>query len=161
MATAIRCSMRAVADFLDHLEDEGYLDDTVVVVMGDHLKATSEGGFFKEELERTRDRTIVFRVWSPDPVTFTRSTTDQFSVLPTTLELLGFGLPDGRAGLGVSFVGQHPLDGTALQLTALQYQGAVTAPSTELYRQFWQERRAERPPDRSRGAADVCVRRSN
>ena len=162
MVTAVRCSMRAVAGFLDHLEDEGYLDDTVVVVMGDHLKATSEGGFFKEELERTRDRTIVFRVWSPDPVTVTRPTTDQFSVLPTTLELLGFGLPDGRAGLGVSFVGQHPLDGTALQLSELQYHSAVAAPSAELYRQLLAgSRRADGRRAGVRGAADVSRRRYN
>ena len=91
MATATKCSMRAVAGFIDHLESRGILDDTVVTVMGDHLKATSEGGFFKDELERTPNRTIIYRVWSPDGVRFTRDRADQLSVLPTTLELLGLG----------------------------------------------------------------------
>lgn len=155
MATAVRCSMRAVAGFIDHLDDEGLLENSVVIVMGDHLKATSEGGFFKEELERTPDRSIVFRVWSPDRVFFTRPEADQFSVLPTTLELLGFGIPDGRAGLGVSFVGNHPLTGTALQLSQLDYRAAMTGPSTELYRQFWTQ---SRPPSPDRVAGRAILR---
>ncbi len=137
MATAIKCSMRAVAGFLDHLKSNGYLDDTVVVVLGDHLKVTSDGGYFKDELERTPDRSIIYRVWSPDPVTFTRDGADQLSVLPTTLDLLGFELPAGRAGLGVSFVEQHPIDGTALELSDAEYTSVVTSPSTELYQELW------------------------
>lgn len=137
MATAIKCSMRAVAGFLDHLRTSGVLDDTVVVVLGDHLKATSEGGYFKDELDRTPDRTIIFRVWSPDPVSFSRERADQLSVLPTTLELLGFDLAAGRAGLGVSFVEPHPIDDTALELADDEYRAVVTSPSSELYRELW------------------------
>ncbi|WP_051208434.1 LTA synthase family protein [Propionicicella superfundia] len=139
MATAITCSMSAVADFLGYLEDEGVLDDTVVMLMGDHLKATSDGGAFKTELEGASDRTIVFRVSSPDPVAFDRPRTDQFSILPTTLELLGFSLVDGRAGLGVSLMGGHDLTDTALALPSDEYEATVTAPSSALYKEFWQD----------------------
>ena len=139
MATAVTCSMRAVAGFVDHLGDEGYLEDTVVVVMGDHLKVTSDGGDFKSELDRTADRTIIFRVWSPEPVVFNRDRADQFSVLPTTLELLGFDIGDGRAGLGVSLIGDHDPTDTALELAADEYRAIVEAPSTALYREFWGE----------------------
>lgn len=138
MATAITCTSRALAGFLTHLEEVGALEDTVVVVMGDHLKSTAEGGFFKTELDGTADRTIVLRIWSPDPVEFTRERADQFSVLPTILELLGFEPPQGRAGLGVSFVGSHSLTGTALELEPGEYSSVVTSPSSELYRTFWE-----------------------
>ncbi len=137
MATAIKCSMTAVADFLNYLKTTGVMDDTVVMVMGDHLKATSEGGAYKSELDGADNRSIVFRVASPDPVTFTRQDADQLSVLPTTLELLGLKVPDGRAGLGVSFVGKHSLDGTALALSHDEYVATVTAPSNKLYKEFW------------------------
>lgn len=140
MTTAIKCSMRALAGFLEHLKVEGFLEDTVVVVMGDHLKATSEGGYFKDELEGTPDRTIIYRAWSPDRVEFNRDRTDQLSVLPTTLELLGFGLAEGRAGLGISFVNPHPLTGTVAALPEGDYRAVVTSPSTEIYRGFWGER---------------------
>lgn len=139
MATAVTCSMRAVAGFIDHLADEGHLQDTVVMVMGDHLKVTSDGGDFKAELEATPDRTIIFRVWSPEPVRFTRDRADQFSVLATTLDLLGFGLDNGRAGLGVSLVGDHDLTDTAAGLPEPEYRAIVASPSTALYREFWGE----------------------
>jgi phosphoglycerol transferase len=146
MKTAITCSMRAVAGFVEHLKSTGALDDTVVVVIGDHLKATSEGGAFKAELEAMPSRTIIYRVWSPEGVTFTRDRADQFSVLPTTLELLGFALPDGRAGLGVSFVTQHPVSGTALELSDDEYRTVVAAPSSELYKEFWGGQEPEMTP---------------
>lgn len=146
MATAITCSTRALAGFLAHLEEVGALEDTVVVVMGDHLKSTAEGGFYKTELDGTADRTIVLRIWSPDPVEFSRERADQFSVLPTILELMGFEPPEGRAGLGVSFVGSHPLTGTALELEPEEYASVVTSPSSDLYRTFWEPAAPEPTP---------------
>ena len=146
MATAMKCSMRAVAGFIDHLESRGILENTVVEIMGDHLKATSEGGYFKDELEQTPDRTIIYRVWSPDGIEFTRQRADQLSVLASTLELLGVEPPDGRAGLGVSFVGQHPLEGTTLELTEDDYRAVVTSPSSGLYREFWGGQEPEASP---------------
>lgn len=138
MASALKCSTRAVAGFLDHLRTEGYLDDTVVVLMGDHLKNVAEGGSFSAGLA-DRDRTILFRVWSPDGVRFGRKDADQLSVLPTTLELLGLGAAGGRAGLGVSFAGEHDLTGTALTLPAGEYRSLLEAPSSGIYQEFWQE----------------------
>ncbi|MDR3070545.1 MAG: sulfatase-like hydrolase/transferase [Propionibacteriaceae bacterium] len=137
MATAIKCSMRAVSGFLEYLRGQGFYEDTVIVVMGDHLKATSEGGDFKNELDSIPDRAIVYRVWSPDPVAFSRSNADQLSVFPTTLDLLGFGLEDGRAGLGISFVGDYDLANTALRLPEQEYRELLDSPSSELYREFW------------------------
>ncbi|MEA5116987.1 MAG: sulfatase-like hydrolase/transferase [Propionicimonas sp.] len=137
MATAITCSMRAVAGFLDYLKDSGALADTVVVVMGDHLKATAEGGSFKAELDGTADRTIVLRVWSPEPVQFARPRADQFSMLATSLDLLGLLPSDGRAGLGVSLLHDYPLTCTALELPEDQYQETVTSPSSDLYKELW------------------------
>ncbi len=138
MATAIACSSRALAGFLAHAEEVGALEDTVVVVMGDHLKSTAEGGYYKAELDGTAERTIVLRIWSPDPVEFSRPDADQFSLLPTILELLGFQPPDGRAGLGLSFTGSHLIAGTALELSPEEYRAVVTSPSSELYREFWE-----------------------
>ncbi len=140
MATAIRCSMQAVGGFLEHLRTNGYLEDTVVVVMGDHLKATAEGGFYKAELDAQADRTIVLRVWSPDgTVRFARERADQFSMLPTTLDLLGLGSRDGRAGLGLSLIGERDPAGTALTLPPSDYAALMGSPSSDLYRLFWQK----------------------
>lgn len=95
MATTLKCSGKAVAGFLNYLGDQGYLEDTVVMVMGDHIKNTGDSDQFRSELERAKSRTIFFAVHSPNPVHYSRENADQLSVLPTTLELLGFGLPNG------------------------------------------------------------------
>lgn len=138
MATAFKCSTKAVARFLNHLKQAGYLDDTVVMVMGDHLKGTGDHDNYRDVLPKAPSRTVVFRVHSPNPVTFTRPEVDQLSVLPTTLQLLGYGIPDGRAGVGVSFVTDNSLTNTALALPSEDYKRLLDAPSTALYRQFWE-----------------------
>ncbi len=135
--TAWTCSLRAVAGFIDHLRKTGILDDTVVVVTGDHLKMTGLAVPFSHELDAVPDRGLICRIWSPDPVRFGRPSADQLSMLATTLDLLGVGNGSGRAGLGVSFVGTHPLDGTALALSEEDYRSTITSPSTDLYRSFW------------------------
>lgn len=137
MATAINCSMKAVGTVLRHAERAGYLDDTAVVVMGDHLKGTGDQDAFHDALRAHQHRTIIFRLWSPDGMRPSRDQVDQLSVLPTTLELLGFGLDGGRAGVGVSFVGNHDLKGTALALSEADYRTVLKAPSTGIYQQFW------------------------
>lgn len=140
METAIKCSTSAVGKFLTHLKSEGYLKDTVVMVMGDHLKGTSDADAFHSILSAAPGRTVVFRTWSPSRSTFNRSSADQLSVLPTALELMGFGIPGGRAGVGVSLVGKHDLSGTALALPQDEYYAVLRAPSTAIYEDFWRPR---------------------
>lgn len=140
MATVIQCSMRAVGRVLQYLRDNRFLEDTTVVVMGDHLKATAEGGFFKAELDAQKDRTVILRVWSPDgTVRFNRERADQLSLLPTTLDLIGLGTPDGRAGLGVSLVGDRSLDGSLLTLPKIDYVTLLGSPSKDLYQKLWRK----------------------
>lgn len=140
LAHSIQCSMTAVADFIGYLKATGVLDDTVVVIMGDHLKPTSDGNQYRSELSSVPDRHIVFRVWDPDgPVSFTRPEADQLSVMPTVLDLLGFPLVDGRGGLGVSFAGAGSTAGTLLGLPADEYASLLTVPSNDLYKRLWGE----------------------
>lgn len=137
MSSAIKCSMKDTKDFVEYLLDK-HGDDTVIVIMGDHLKGTSGASDFKSEMEQFDERTIVLRVWHPDGTAeFNREDSDQFSMAATSLELLGFGLEGGRAGLGVSLVGEHDLTGTAPGLPADEYEPVVTARSADLYRYLW------------------------
>lgn len=138
LADSITCSMQAVADFLTYLSDAGYLDDTVVVVMGDHLKGTGAGNQYQEELSSVDDRTVVFRVWNAgEDVEFTRDSSDQLSVMPTVLDLLGLPLTDGQGGLGVSFVGESVTEGTLLELPQSEYESLLAVPSNDLYERLW------------------------
>ncbi len=137
MKRALRCSSAAVAELLSFLNEGGYLDDTVVVVMGDHLKQAGQGTQYYEELSSAQDRTIFYRVHTPSAISFSRDSADQLSVLASTLDLLGLGSSTGRAGLGVSFLGDYDLSGTLLELTEDEYEAALDAPSADLYRMLW------------------------
>jgi phosphoglycerol transferase len=96
---AFQCSAKFIANFIKELRKENLLDDTVVVIMGDHP-------FFNNE-----DQSDIF----PDPryiyIKFlntynfqpTRDKMTHFDVAPTILDLLGYSnSTNTRFGLGVS-----------------------------------------------------------
>lgn len=58
-------------------------------------------------------------------------------MLATTLDLLGLTPSAGRAGLGVSLIGNYGVAGTALALAEDDYFALLDAPSADLYRYLW------------------------
>jgi len=146
MTSITRCSMEQVAGFIHFMRAEGMLDDTAVVVMGDHRKMLAEGGSFWEELSGLEHRPLFNRVWSPDGYAIERRGIDQLSVYPTLLELVGFELADHRAGVGVSaLVSREEVPpGTVLDLEASEYAAVVSSLSAEFYRDLWGS--TSRPP---------------
>ncbi len=140
MTAITYCSMQQVAGFVDFLEDEGVLEDTVVMVMGDHQKMLAEGASFWDELNGATGRTIFNRVWSPEGVEIAATGIDQFSVYPTILELLGFELPGHRGGIGVSAVADPVAvpPGSVLELDSDEYRAIVRSRSVDFYAELWQ-----------------------
>lgn len=136
MTSVMRCSMQQVADFVEHLEERGYLDDTVVVIMGDHERFISDQSDY-HDLARADDRTIFNRIWSPDGVEFAREQADQLSVFATVLDLLGFELDEHRAGVGVSALVDDRREGSILALSPGEYQEVVESRSSDLYTVMW------------------------
>ena len=136
------CSMEQVAGFVDHLRERGYLDDTVVVLMGDHQKMIAEGDGSFDELAAREDRPIFNRVWSPDGATFARDEIDQLSAYPTLLELVGVPLADHRAGVGVSALAarEDVPPGTILDLSDEEYADIVRSRSAGFFRELWGRR---------------------
>lgn len=139
MTSVFGCSMEQVAGFVTYLEDMGYLEDTVVVLTGDHPKMLAEGGDFWDELEGKSDRSLFNRLWSPDGVTIARDRIDQLSMYATTLDLLGLGRPDSRAGVGTSvqLASSEPGEFSILNLSEDRYVELVESRSAGLYRQLW------------------------
>ncbi|MFT4231528.1 MAG: sulfatase-like hydrolase/transferase, partial [Leucobacter sp.] len=140
MTAVTFCSMQQVAGFIGFMEEEGILEDTAVVVMGDHRKMLAEGNSYLEELQDRESRTIFNRFWSPDGVEFARDEIDQLSMYATLLELAGVELPDHRAGIGVSTLAPRDEvpDGTILDLDPEDYEYIVTSRSAAFYRELWQ-----------------------
>ena len=131
------CSMQQVAGFVQHMKERGYLDDTVVIVMGDHLRIAGANNTFLDQLEAIPDRTIFNRIWSPDGVAFEVDEIDQFSMYPTILETLGYELADGRAGIGVSALNGNPSPGTIRGLPGGVVDSLVLSQSQEFYDRVW------------------------
>lgn len=142
LESVIRCSMEQVAGFIQFMSDMGYLDDTVVVLTGDHPKMVGEAFVSLGALNTVEDRSIFNRIWSPDGVPATREGADQLSMFATTLDLLDLGRKDHRAGVGVSaFVGSSPA--SIFELKDSQYDELIESASRDLYEALWKSRKPE------------------
>ena len=97
-----KCSSRYIRKFFDDLENEGVLENTVVVILGDHLAY--------DWLSRThrshQSRNVFFKINTKKE--FTRSKMNNFDVAPTILDEMGF-FPDkqDKFGFGVSLFNEN------------------------------------------------------
>lgn len=139
MTAITLCSMRQVAGFIDYLGAMGYLDDTAVMVMGDHEKFIARSNSFEAELSTLTTRTIFNRMWLPAGagLKIQRESTDQLSMYATLLELAGVQAPDHRAGVGVSVFAPKAPKGSLPTLAADEYSDVVTSRSSAFYGSLW------------------------
>ncbi|NOJ61471.1 sulfatase-like hydrolase/transferase [Arthrobacter sp. 260] len=139
VTSAFFCSMTQVAGFVEHMEQQGYLEDTAVVIMGDHLKQIGGGHAFQDELEDHGNRTIFNRIWVPggDGDADLRPGVDQLSMYPTILEAAGLTLSGREAGLGVSAFASEAPPGSAQAMDPSHYAELVTSLSPEFYAEAW------------------------
>ncbi|MEX5302239.1 LTA synthase family protein [Kocuria sabuli] len=139
VTSVFSCSMTQVAGFVEHMEEEGYLDDTAVVIMGDHLAPKS----FHEQLGGSDDdsdgRTIFNRIWIPgdDGSSTLRPRVDQLNMYPTILEAAGLTLQDHEAGLGVSAFAWKVPDGSAQAMEPGPYTELLDSLSPRFYAEVW------------------------
>lgn len=133
------CSMTLVAGFVDYLAEKGYLDDTAVVIMGDHLKRMGADDPFHEQLDDA-DRTIFNRFWIPGDdysTTTLRPRVDQMNMYPTILEAAGLTLQDGEAGVGVSAFAPSVPEGSAQTMESVAYGELLDSLSPLFYERAW------------------------
>nr|WP_231703896.1 sulfatase-like hydrolase/transferase [Arthrobacter sp. zg-Y179] len=133
------CSMTQVAGFVDHMKEKGYLDDTAVVIMGDHLKYLSADDAFLEHLDGGSTRSIFNRIWIPgrDKNSALRSGLDQLNMYPTLLEAAGLTLKNDEAGLGVSALAERVPGSSAQAMDPNAYTELLNSHSPKFYRKAW------------------------
>ncbi|MFT3943969.1 MAG: LTA synthase family protein [Ancrocorticia sp.] len=142
-SSTLRCQSEIVADFINYMDEEGILENTVVVVMADHsMFMASESSDYKRKMSFTELYQVPLynRIWSPDGVEFSREVGINANMYPTILELLGYELKDGRAGVGVSFQTPATMVADQKTLVPLSYEEimlAFNSRSTELYQALW------------------------
>lgn len=103
-AGLVACSAKQVREFIDDARAQGYLADTVFVVVGDHLSVPNPVWGKLKDAPHRRIFNRFFGAGLPEP---DRSTLIGFDVFPTILEALGFGVKGGRLGLGYAAF-NHP-----------------------------------------------------
>ncbi|KUG62085.1 sulfatase [Kocuria rosea subsp. polaris] len=139
VTSVFACSMAQVAGFVDHMEEKGYLEDTAVVIMGDHLKHMSAGDAFHEQLDHHGNRTIFNRIRVPgaDASSTLRPRADQLNMYATILEAAGLTLADHEAGLGVSAFTSEIPEGSAQALEPDAYAELLDSRSSRFYAGAW------------------------
>ncbi|WP_434993445.1 LTA synthase family protein [Arthrobacter sp. Ld5] len=140
VTSVFACSMTEVAGFVNHLEEQGYLEDTAVVIMGDHLKHMNAGDAFHEQLDDHPNRTIFNRIWIPGTTgdgSTLRPGVDQLNMYPTLLEAAGLTLKDRQAGLGVSAFAPTVPDGSAQAMEPGPYADLLDSRSADFYADAW------------------------
>ena len=100
----VSCTAAAVADFVRFAQRTGYLENTHVVILGDHLSRTNP---LSAQLAQAPRRTIFNTFLAHDAPLANRSQLLHFDLLPTIMEFIGYQVPGGRLGLGYSGFNAH------------------------------------------------------
>ncbi len=101
---AYKCTAFFVKQFIEQLKAEGILENTIVVIMGDHpfMHIKAQIDYFQ------KPRNVYFKVISPVGIQFNREKMTHYDIAPTLLHMLNI-LPttQNRFGLGMSLIGDY------------------------------------------------------
>ena len=155
---SVECSTWLARDLIERLESEGLLDNTLVVVLSDHL--TMRVSVWDQLTALDRDNTLIMLGDDIQPQRIRRDAT-MLDVFPTVLDALGFRLEGQRAGLGTSLFsdqrtlveahGIEVLNERLQEETALQHRlwEGISPQRRELDASSSQEQTVETPADRA------------
>ncbi|OYY91616.1 MAG: phosphatidylglycerol--membrane-oligosaccharide glycerophosphotransferase, partial [Methylophilales bacterium 16-45-7] len=103
-AGIVECSSNNVAEFVQWMRARGYLKNTQVVIMGDHLAMENP---VSKKIDTIKQRHIYNQFVSYIPIQKNRNEVLHFDMYPTILEFLGFEITGGRLGLGYSAISNN------------------------------------------------------
>lgn len=142
---SVECSAWLARDLIERLETEGLLDNTLVVVLSDHL--TMRVSVWDQLTALDRDNTLIMLGDDIQPQRIRRDAT-MLDVFPTLLDALGFHLDGGRAGLGTSLFSDRQ---TLVEAHGIEILNERLQEETALQHRLWegispQRREVEEPP---------------
>ncbi|MWJ29180.1 sulfatase-like hydrolase/transferase [Halomonas sp. ZH2S] len=130
---SVECSSWLARNLIERLQTEGLLDNTLVVLMSDHL--TMRVSVWDELVTMERDNTLIMLSDDLEPARIQRESS-MLDVFPTLLDALGFTLEEGRAGLGVSLLGDSPA--TLVEKHGLEVVNERLQEETALQQRLWE-----------------------
>jgi phosphoglycerol transferase len=127
----IRCAAADVAAFVDYAAGRGYLDDTNIVIVGDHLARRNP---LSAGLDSLSERSVFNAFIGTRAPARNRGQLVHFDLLPTILEFNGFAVEGGRLGLGYSAFNRHALQPDPRRVAELR---ASVLNHSPVYRALW------------------------
>lgn len=127
----IRCTATEVAAFVHFVRERGYLTDTNIVILGDHLARRNP---LSDGLERLPERSLFNAFIAQTAPVKNREQLVHFDLLPTILEFNGFTVSGGRLGLGYSGFNYHRAQPEPHRLTEMR---STVLNRSETYRSLW------------------------
>lgn len=116
----VTCSAAQLAEFVQFARERGYLKDTAIVIIGDHLAVPNPAW---DKLRQAPRRGIFNLVVADAPMPLNRQDVVPFDWFPTLVELAGFQVEGDRLGLGYSAVyaaeAAPPVDRDEIPLASL------------------------------------------
>ena len=94
----LKCSSDQIAGFVKYMEQQGYLKDTRVLIMGDHLSMKTP---ISDKLPED-SRFIYNKFVGTGDFVINRDEIVHFDIFPTILEFIGFDVESDRLGFGYS-----------------------------------------------------------
>ncbi|PCF96262.1 sulfatase-like hydrolase/transferase [Vreelandella nigrificans] len=151
---SVECSAWLARDLIERLDEEGLLDNTLVVLLSDHL--TMRVSVWDQLTALDRDNTLIMLGDNLPPGRIVRDAT-MLDVFPTILEAMGLSLNDHRAGLGASLLSDKP---TLVEVHGLNVLNERLREETALQHRLWeglspQRRTIEESSDEKNSASQV------
>lgn len=130
----VKCTSEMLSDFVKYITEKGYLKNTTVVIMGDHLAMINPE---HDKISRVKER-FVFNNYISSDVSLkkTRDEIVHFDHFPSILDSMGLHVVGGKLALGVSGFGQNNLsDAQAKERFELLKENIMVKSPT--YQHFW------------------------
>jgi len=129
---SIRCMGYEIRRFVERLDAAGYLKDTVVVILSDHLSMKTA---VWDEINQ-HDRMNYVAILGLDEKKEIMKSGTMVDIYPTILEALGFHVPEHQAGIGVSLLSPAP---TLSEKLGLENFNAMITNDNALALKIWSE----------------------
>lgn len=129
----VECTSHQVADFVKFVRQSGYLKNTAIAIVGDHLAVSNP---LADTLRAVPDRRVFNLFISEPTVRRNRDDLVSFDLFPTLVEFAGFDVSGGRLGLGYSALNAQQ---SASSPEGLQDFMQPTLTFSATYRKLWDQ----------------------
>jgi phosphoglycerol transferase len=127
----VECTSHLTYKFIQEAKKSGYLDNTNIVIIGDHLSMPTPA---KQSLDKIENR-YIFNKWiSSQSFSPNRKEITHFDIAPTIIEFLGHKIVGDRYGLGFSALNKSDVEISKTRLDEL-YEGLNNR--SDYYNQLW------------------------